>query len=154
TRGTGMQEVREPAKLDDARNVNAAVRVVRLAKVNAPCLPTPLSAATARRLRLARVGQTRWALGLAEKPDRVLSSPVFLDAEGGVTPAVEGADEATARLYVSKDVEIFPHILVLPQRVCIVADETTAALAGKTLHGAVFELRFRKEYPYVALVCN
>lgn len=138
----------------DLERVSAAVRLVRLTRTPAACVPPALSPDAARRLRVARVGGSRWALGRAGARERVLEAPVFIDAEGGVSPAADDAAAAgAARLYVSRDVEIVPHILVLPQAVLLVGDETTVAIAAARLNGAVFELRFRREYPYVALVC-
>lgn len=142
-----------PAAFDDPVRISAAVRIARLGKLKAACLPEPLTPSAAQRLRIARVGDSRWALGLADPADRVIAAPVFIDAEGVAEPAAVGSDESRARLFVSNDTDVVPNILVIPLRVMLINDETTIAIAAESLGGAAFELRFRNSYPYVAVVC-
>lgn len=142
------------AKLGDEQlGIGAAVRLVRLAKATPLCVPEELTDATVRRLRLVRLNEQRSALGLADREDeRRLRAPVLIDADGGVALPAEGTEEEVIVLHVSKDPEVFPHLLMLPNRVLLVEKEIATAIVLKPEQTVRFELRRQKGYPYIGLV--
>jgi hypothetical protein len=141
------------AKLnDEATRLSAAVRLVRLADVSPLCLPDPLPIKIARRLRVVALSEARWAVGLGVSQDRRLASPVLIDSAGEVTLPVEGLEEEVALLCCAEDAALFPHLLLLPGQVFILADELQSALAAKSPRGLRLDLQFEGDYPYVALL--
>jgi hypothetical protein len=141
------------AKLaDPATRLSAAVRLVRLAEAAPLCLPDPLPSAIARRLRVAVLSESRWALGLATTDERRIASPVLIDADGAAMLPMEGVDEEVALLCCAADAAVFPHLLLLPDQVFIVGDKLESALVARSPSGLRFDLRFDGDYPYVALL--
>ncbi len=142
-------------RLADARlGVSAAVRLVRLAGVASLCVPEELTDAHVGRLRLAALGAERWVLGLAERnDDRRLRAPVLIRATGEVVQPLDGIEEELAVLHVSRDADVFPHVVTLPQRVLLVTDgELIVAIALETCEHVRFDLREQRGFGYVALV--
>jgi hypothetical protein len=138
---------------DPKLGISAAVRLVRLADVSALCVPTELSDAHVARLRLVGLGTQRWALGLADAKDpHRLRAPVLVSADGEVTLIGDGVEEELAVLHVSKDADVFPHLVVLPQRVILVNDDLVTAIVLKTCENVCFDLRQERGFSYVALV--
>ena len=141
------------AKLaDEAARLSAAVRLVHLSQVAPLCVPDPLPPKIARRLRVVALSGSLWAIGLAAPDESRLLAPVLIDAKGAVTLPLEGVEEEIALLYVAQDAEIFPHLLIVPERVLTVGDELLVALVAKSPEGLLFELRHENAYPHLALI--
>jgi hypothetical protein len=116
------------------------------------CVPDPLSAESARRLRVVALSETLWALGLGTADQGRLRSPVLIDATGAVMLPVDGVEEEVALLWVAEDAQLFPHVLTALQRVWIVGDELHPALVAMSPAGLTFEVREEDDVPYVALL--
>lgn len=142
------------AKLaDDKLGLSAAIRLVRLAEAAPLCVPAELTDEHVRQLRAVRLSEQRWALGLADKAsDRRLRAAIFISADGEVTLPAEGTEEELLVLHISKDADVFPHLLVLPDRVLVIGEPIVTALELEPEQTVRFELREYKGYPYVALV--
>jgi len=142
------------SKLDDeAAGVSAAVRLVRLAEAAPLGVPDPLPPRIAARLRLLRLSESLWALGwsVAGHENR-LRSAVLIGSAGEVELPVGGTEEELSLLYVSDDADVFPHLLITPLRVLIVATPVQSAIVVKSLVGSQFAMRHERGFPYVALV--
>ncbi len=140
------------AKLaDETARLSAAVRLVHLAEAAPLCVPDPLPSRIARRLRVVALSESLWALGWRTTDEERLRSPVLIDAAGEVTLPLEGVEEEVALLCCAENAEVFPHVLLTPQRVMIVGDEPQSALMVKSPTGLKLELRSEGGYPYVAL---
>lgn len=138
---------------DEKLNVAAAVRLVRLAGLTPLCVPAELGAEQFKRLRLVRLGEERFALGLMDRhAGHGLRAAVLIAASGAVTPLAEGVEEELIGLHVSSDAEVFPHLATLPHRVLLIGDEITTALALGPDAPVRFELRRQGSRPYIALV--
>jgi hypothetical protein len=138
---------------DEKLGISAAVRLVRLAGLDPLCVPAELTDAHVARLRLVALPPERWALGLADpKDERRLRAPVLISADGDVMLSGEGVEEELAVLHVSKDPDVFPHLVTLPQRVMLIADDVIPAIALATCEKVRFELRREHGFSYVALV--
>lgn len=141
------------AKLaSDATCVSAAVRLVRLARAAPLCVPDPLAADVARRLRVVALSESLWALGWGMPDERCLRLPVLIDGAGEVTLPLEGVEEEVALLCWAEDAEFFPHLLITPERVLIVGEELQSALVTRSPAGLTLRLRNEDGYPYVALL--
>lgn len=138
---------------DESARLAAAVRLIRVSGVRPLCVPEPLPQRFADDLRVVALGETRWVLGLVDpRDDRRLRGPVLIDRTGGVRLPVEGLDEEVAVFVLSEAEPHFPHVIVLPDRVLLVADETYAGLVGKALHGCRFDVRATDGFPRVVLL--
>lgn len=142
------------ANLADAKlGLSAAVRLVRLAKVSPLCLPAELTDAWVRRLRLVRLGEERWALGLADTRDtRRLRAPVVIAADGNVALLADGAEEELLVLHLAADPAVFPHLALLPDRVVLLREQVVDAITLAPEQRVRFELRRQQGYPYVGLI--
>ncbi|MBI5864823.1 MAG: hypothetical protein HZB38_10000 [Planctomycetes bacterium] len=137
---------------DETARRSAAVRLVQLSKVDALCTAEPLSDEQARRLRVAKLGEGSWCLGLEAAIERKLTMPVLIDGEGNVSIPVDEAEEEAAAIFVSADPEVFPHVVLTPLRVLIVGEDIIPAIVAKTLGGARFEYRRKDDrWPYLVL---
>ena len=136
----------------EATRLSAAVRLVQPAGKEPLCVPDPLSAEAAHRLRVLPLSETTWALGLVTSAEDRLRSPVLIDSDGTVRLPFDGVDEEVALLYVAKNTDIFPHVLITVDRVWLIDDEPTLALATKSPVGLRFDVRQADGYPYVALL--
>ena len=144
------------AKLDDeAAGVSAAVRLVRLAEAAPLGVPDPLPPRIAARLRVLRLSDGLWALGwsVAGHENR-LRSAVLIGSAGEVELPVSGTEEELSLLHVSDDADVFPHLLITPLRVLIVATPVEPAIVAKSLGDSRFAMRHERGFPYVALVCG
>ncbi len=138
---------------DEKLGVAAAVRLVWLAGLQPLCAPRELAEAQFKRLRLVRLSPGQFALGLMERQvGRGLRAAVLVAVDGTVTPLVEGVEEELVGLHVSSDAEVFPHVATLPERVLLVGEEVTTALALRGEAPVRFELRRQGSRSYVALV--
>ncbi len=144
------------AKLADEKlGVSAAVRLVRLAEATPLCVPAELTDEHVRQLRLVRLSEQRWALGLADKQsEQRLRTPVLISTAGDVLLPAEGVDEELLVLCIAKDPDIFPHLLVLPERVLLIDEQIVPALVLDADQSVRFEPREHKGYPYIGLVLN
>lgn len=141
------------AKLaDEGARLSAAVRLIRLAGAAPLCVPDPLPAKIARRLRVTSLTDSLWALGWEVAGNERLQSPVLVNAAGEVTLPVDGVEEETALLCCAEDAELFPHLLITPRRVLIIGDDLQSALVTKSPPGLSFDLRSAEGRPYVALL--
>jgi len=144
------------AKLsDEAAGVSAAVRLVQLAEAAPLGVPDPLPPRIAERLRLLRLSDSLWALGwsVAGHENR-LRSAVLIGSAGAVELPVGGTEEELSLLYVSDDADVFPHLLITPLRVLIVATPVQSAIVVKSLGSSQLAMRHERGFPYVALVCS
>jgi hypothetical protein len=137
---------------DPRRGVSAAIRLLRLADIDALCAPPELGDTQFRQLALRPLAEECWALGLREarQPD-VLRAPVLFEAG---SPRIPFPDEQELlRLYVSDDAEVFPHLATLPDRVFLLtSDEITPALALKPDQPVMFQFCTDRGYRYVGLM--
>lgn len=135
---------------DDELGLSAAVRLVRLAEVDAPAVPDPLPVETAVRLKLLPLSDTTYALGFddAENP-RLLRSAVIIDTAGDVS--VPGGQEGGMDLHVSRDGDVFPHLFLAGDRVILAETPEQAALVLSQPNTLRFELRDNDGYPYLVL---
>jgi hypothetical protein len=138
---------------DQRLGVSAAVQLVRLAEVEALCVPSELTDDHVRRLRLLSLAEGRWALGLADRQsERQLRAPVLISNDGEVTLLAEGTEEEMLVLHLSEDTDLFPHLVTLPQRVLLVDEEVVPAMVLEPDQKVCFELRRERGFGYVALV--
>ncbi|MEW6251074.1 MAG: hypothetical protein AB1716_10535 [Planctomycetota bacterium] len=142
--------------LADAQlGLSAAVQLVRLAEIEPLCLPADASDAHLRRLALVQLAPDRWALGLADRRNaQLLRAAVVIHGDGTVEPLADGAEEEALVLAVSKDRDVFPHLVLLPAEVRIIADEVEPVLALEDAEKVRFELRAERGYSFVALVLS
>jgi len=143
------------ARLAEERTaLSAAARLVRLGGRAALCLPEALTDATVRRLRLLRLDERRWAFGLAEVQDeRAIRAPLLIADDGSVMCPADDVAEEVLVLYVSADSDLFPHVVLQPDRVVLIGEEEVEpALVLKAGAGVQFALRRERGIPYVALV--
>jgi hypothetical protein len=143
---------KKPDPVAAAAAASAAVRLARLAQIEPVCLPVSISDAAARSLRMQALDKNRWIVGRATPDPRVLALPVLIDATGAVMPAVDGAEEEACVAYVSRDADVFPHLLLTPLRVLLLKDATVDALCVRSLGAGRFAMRYRNDYPYVAII--
>lgn len=138
---------------DQRLGVGAAVQLVRLAGVEALCVPSELTDEHVRRLRLVALSEGCWALGLADpRNERQLHAPVLISNHGAVTLLAEGTEEEMLILHVSKDTDLFPHLVMLPQRVLLVDEEVVPAIVLEPDQKVRFEFRRERGFGYIALV--
>lgn len=141
------------AAADAPTRLSAAVRLVRLSSERPLCLPDPLPDELARHLRVLSLGKQGWALGLArDKRPRQVRSPVLIAPDGAVALPADGAEEEVAVLHASSRPESFPHLVITPQRVLLVADKPKPALLARSLGPLRFDVRRREKFVYLALV--
>ena len=131
--------------------VSAALRLVRLAEVVTTLAPAELTATHLKSLRVMRVTERQFVFGFATDVDRLLRAALLIGADGAVTRLVEGDDEPFARFYVSQDAEVFPHLVVQPDRVTIWGEVRRVALVLKSGSGLRFDVHMHNEYPFVGL---
>ena len=81
-----------------------------------------------------------------------MRTPVLISADGEVTLLAEGAEEEVLVLHVASDADVFPHLAMLPDRVLVIEDEVSTAVALEPEQSVRFELREQRGIPYVALV--
>ncbi len=137
---------------DETTRLSAAVRLVRLAGAEPPIVPDPLPPKMIARLRVVRLSDTFWALGLATRNVRRLAAPLLIDKNGAVRRPLDPAEEKGSVLCISPDAELFPHLLLAPRRVLLVRDEVSVMLVGHALPGCGFDVRNKDGYWYLALV--
>ena len=138
---------------DEQLGISAAVRLVRLAEVLPLCVPEELSDGLVRRLRLKRLTEERWALGLTDRKDeRRLQTPLLISVEGDVALLAEGTEEEVLVLHVAEDADVFPHLVMFPDRVLLVEDEIQTAIVLEPEQKVRFDLRKQDGYSYVALL--
>jgi len=154
SRGWSQQEA--TAHLADApAAVSAAIRLVRLAQAEPLCVAAQPSDAIIARLRVVKLDDELWAVGLAPRAEtgpRRLYAPVCIRSDGEIVQPAWGIDEELALLRVSKDADVFPHLLVTPQRVAILAGEPQPALELEPNQPVWFECREKSGFGYVALL--
>lgn len=142
------------AKLaDPASELAAAIRLTQLAPVDLVWMSPAWTDDGIRRLRLLRVDDERWALGLAEpEGPRCLRAPAVIMADGEVQPLADGTDAELLVLYGSEDTDLFPHLLLWPDRVALLTDKVESAITLRQRDAVRFALRTRNQRPYVGLV--
>ena len=135
--------------------LSAAVRLVRLADVHVPMLPDPLPIEAARKLRLTALSDSAYALGVRDDDnDRLVRTPLLIDLEGDVTaPGDEDEDEDEMYdLYVSRDGQVFPHLLVGRTTVMNAASPRDERVCLKTIDSLHFEVRQENGVDYLSLI--
>lgn len=141
--------------LEDAKlGLSAAVRLVRLAAVEPLCLPADAPDALLGKLRLVRLNDEYWALGIAQgRQADALYAPVLISTTGEVQRVAEDIEEELATLHIAADPEVFPHVVIRPQRVQIIDDYgLSTAVVLNPDQRVRFTLRRHEGFPYVALV--
>jgi len=134
--------------------VRAALRLVELAGEHPVCVAAAESGDTSKRLHVLRVNDDWWALGLATEDRRTVASPVLIGADGFVVQPVKADEVGASHLVVSDDPRLFPHLLIAPMRVVIIADELRPALVGRHMAGVHFEYARGDDRPTVLLVLD
>lgn len=131
--------------------LSAAVRLVRLADVHVPMLPDPLPVDAARKLRLTALSDSAYALGVRDDDnERVVRTPLLIDLEGKVsTPGDEGE---SFDLYVSRDGDVFPHLLIGSTMVMNAASPDEEQIRLKSTGSMRFEVRQENGVDYLALI--
>lgn len=138
---------------DEKLGISAAVRLVRLTDIEPLCAPVALTDATVARLRLVRLAEDLWALGLTDRSSaNVLHAPALIGPDGGVELVADGTEEEALTLHVSPDAEVFPHLLISPRRVLIAAAPPQLALTLQSPPIIGFARREQSGYGYVALL--
>ncbi|MFN0136155.1 MAG: hypothetical protein ACKVS9_08580 [Phycisphaerae bacterium] len=142
------------AKLaDDSSAAGAAVRILELAQVASPIVPQTTTDTHLRAVRVIRFSEQYFACGLQTDNERLLRAAVLIDATTGEVQKTDSSDaESMTLFYVSADAEVFPHLLVLTDRVRTWGSDAKDAVVFKPLTGLRFDLRTHNEYPYVALL--
>ena len=131
--------------------LSAAVRLVRLADVHVPMLPDPLPVAAARKLRLTALSDSAYALGVRDDDnERVVRTPLLIDLEGNVSEP--GDDGESFDLYVSRDGDVFPHLLISPTTVVNAASPDDEQIRLESTDSMWFEVRQENEVDYLALI--
>ncbi len=133
--------------------LSAAVRLVRLADVHVPMLPDPLPMEAARKLRLIALSDSAYALGVRDDDnERLVRTPLLIDLEGNVSePGDEDEDESYV-LYVSRDGQVFPHLLVGRTTVLNAASPGDEQVRLKTTDSMHFEVRQENGVDYLSLI--
>jgi hypothetical protein len=141
-------------RLEDAQDgVRAAVRLVRLADCVPLCAPDDLTDAQMHRLRLVRLREDLWVLGLADRREpRNVRAPILISASGEVSPLADGVEEELLVLHVSRDADVFPHVAVFPQRVLLIGEQPVPALVLEAGQRVRFALRTERRFSYLALL--
>lgn len=146
------QALESLASEDPDSRLSAAVRLVRLAELEALCLPPEASAAWLRRLRVVALGEERWALGVAAPGgETILRAPVLIDAEGGVALPVSGFEEELALLWCPRDSDPLPPLIILPTRILVVDQEIEPAIIAKSLPSLRFDIARNSRLPKLVL---
>lgn len=142
------------AQLEDPRYaLLAALRIVELTEPEALCAVPHADSTQMRETRLLPLNDGWYAFGLACPADaRCIHAPVLVCADGVARPISSGAEEECSTLHVSDDADVFPHLVILPHRVVLLAGaEPQTAIELLTRHGLRFMLTRRNGVPYVAL---
>lgn len=138
---------------DEQAGISAAVRLVRLAEAEPLCAPAELTDASAGRLRLTRLSDSVWALGLVDgRSERVLHAPVLIGTDGQVETVASGVEEELLTLHVSEDADVFPHLLITPRRVLLAQLPLEAGIELKSPATVGFAAREQEGYSYVGLM--
>lgn len=138
---------------DEALALHAAARLVQLAEIQPLCLPGPPSDQDLRQRRLARLTDTTWALGLADAEDDTrIFAPVLLAANGDISTLDDHLGEETLVLHLAENAQVFPHLVVQPERVRVVTDDVNPAMVLATREHVRFALRQQHGFSYIALV--
>ncbi len=139
---------------DDSDAAYAAVRLVELAEVHALAIPRPMLPDAIARIRVRRLNDTFRAVGLgasAASGDAALRAALLIRSDGEVVAPGSGVEEEVSVLHVSADPDVFPHVIVRPDGVLVVRDWCVDAIVSRELKGACFRLRWRGEFPYLAI---
>ncbi len=139
---------------DETLGLSAAVRLVRLAAIDALAVPRPLTDSIVRRLLLLPLNETLFVLGYRDQSDtRRLRAPLLITTGGKVLQLATGVAEEIVILHVSKDPDLFPHTMILPDQVALLVDgEQQPAIQLETQQPVRFELRKEGVYSYIALL--
>jgi len=149
---TWTRELASQQIADVKLGISAAVRLVRLSAVPSLCVPDGLSDQHVRRLRLVRLRDDRWALGMSDRNDQSrLRAALLISLDGIVTPLADGIDEELICLHVSEDSEVFPHLAILPGRVLLLEDGVTPAIVLEPEQSLRFDLTSVRSFSYVSL---
>lgn len=146
---TAQQATERLTHADQA--LSAAVRLVRLSGQSVLCVPPDMPNNFAERLAVVQLSDDWFALGFANRQRRRLRAPVLISADGEVTQPVTGFEQEVAVLYVAKDPDVFPHLIVTPTRVLWISDEIVPALVGRKLPHVTFAWTDNEGFPYIAL---
>jgi hypothetical protein len=140
-------------RLDEpASATSAAVRILWLSDAYAPCAPQELTDRQFERLRVRKLDDERWALGLVDdaSTDR-LQAPVLIHADGTVERLAEGIAEELLILEVAQEPEVYPHVLIWPGRVALLEESIEPALQLDPNQPVRFHPDVQRGFPYVAL---
>lgn len=137
SRDLAVRNLHEDGKVQLA----AAVRLAQLADANALLAPDEITDETVKLLTLRPLDDERFLFGARRSLNHDgLRAPVIIANDGAVTPLLTGIDEELGVFYESDDVDIFPHLLVMPDRVAVLRDEAEDAILLASANAAC---RFR-----------
>lgn len=126
---------------------------MRIANVAPACAPPELTDRQFDRLRAVRLDDAWFVLGLTDQTcEHRLHAPVLIAADGAVEQLTAGLDEELAVLRVSEDADVFPHLVILPDRIVAIMDRPQDAVVLEPNQPACFALRETAGFPYVALL--
>lgn len=133
--------------------VSAAVRLVRLAEQSPACIPESLTDDIIRKLRVMRLNDTYWAVGLADEDDQQqLRAPALITTDGEIERLANGVEEEVLVLHASDDADVFPHLAIQPDSVDMITDKVLTAIVLVEGQPVRFTLGRAGGFPYVSLV--
>ncbi|RMF84041.1 MAG: hypothetical protein D6744_03735 [Planctomycetota bacterium] len=136
---------------DRSAAVSAAVRLVRLARPDAPCVPEEPSAELVARLVVRRLDPAGWVLGRRTGQADRLAAPILISRTGEVTIIGDCEGLPSQSLRIAAEPDVFPHLLLTPDEVVIVGEEVIHAIVARDLAGLAFDVRENEGYPFVVL---
>ncbi len=134
---------------------SAALRLCQLAEDPPAWFQPDAHEALLPRIRVVRLGSEALALGLDGGAPRKLAATVAVLPAGELVPLAPRPEvEALSRLHLSRDTEVFPHVLTAPGALLIVLPTGRAepALVLRDEPPAWFELGEKNGFPYIRLL--
>jgi hypothetical protein len=139
---------------DEETGVSAAVRLAQLSEASPLCLPAELGDDLFSQLRLRALDDQNRVFGIADAHrENCLRAPVIINVDGQVTRLAAGVEEEVLRLHLADDPDIFPHVLLYPDRVLIYdqGEFVPAIVLAPDQRRVRFLLRRERGFPYVSL---
>jgi hypothetical protein len=141
------------AKLADAATAKAAaLRLIAIDGTSPACVPATLTDLTLTRFRVEFLGD-RYAVGIMDLADDArIHAPLFISKGGLISRPVTDLEEELSILHISKDADLFPHVITTPRRVLLLDNLTVDAIVVKHPSAVLFRLGKRGEFSYISLV--
>lgn len=135
---------------DEKLAVSAAFRLIQLAELVPSWAPRPLTVEAVERVRVRRLDEMRWVVGL--DAGRFIREPLLLLADGSALELVNREEAEATEILISPNEDSSPHLIVTPTRVLTLPQNTPqAALRLQTQGPAQFKLIDQGAYPQIAL---